>query len=324
MPPQPEPLIVAYRDRYNRLRTQAGLVVAQLWDRLDGVDVIEAERFASQAAAVSSAAQGATASAVDGYLAAVLRLVTGDPASVAGIDPQTVSGAAVRAGATPEDVYLRPVITARTALSKGRTFSEAMAAGKARAVATAEMDVSLTQRATTMEILSSNDRVVGYRRTLTGVSCPLCQVASTQRYRTDELMPIHNHCDCGVSPIIGQRDPGQVVNRDLLRELKQNGEIDKISRQRALPKAETSLGNARNRVDSLRDEIKRETDQERETRLERRLDRWQQEVTRREKRVADLREERKLPTPAVHQHGELGPVLTDSSHDFAGPADIAA
>ena len=31
-----------------------------------------------------------------------------------------------------------------------------------------------------------------------------------------------------------------------------------------------------------------------------------------------------LPDVAVHEHGELGAVLTDAAHDFTGPGDIAA
>lgn len=36
-------------------------------------------------------------------------------------------------------------------------------------------------------------------------------------------MPIHSHCDCGVAPIVGTDDPGRIVNRDLYRQLRENG-----------------------------------------------------------------------------------------------------
>ena len=69
----------------------------------------------------------------------------------------------------------------------------------------------------------TGERVVGYRRVLTGASCAFCAAASTRRYRSEDLMPLHDHCDCDVAPIIGDRDPGNVINRDVLAELKGRG-----------------------------------------------------------------------------------------------------
>ena len=41
-----------------------------------------------------------------------------------------------------------------------------------------------------------------YRRVLTGAeNCALCAIASTQRYSTADLMPIHPGCDCSVASI---------------------------------------------------------------------------------------------------------------------------
>lgn len=324
MAPQPEVAIAAaYTARYNRLRVTAGEKAGRAWDRLANLDDSAAQRFAETAAGLSLGAQTQMAATVDGYVALMLGTTTGAGSPV-GLDTREVSGAAVRAGAEPEDVYMRPVITARAAVSEGRSWAEGMALGRVRAVVTAEFDVALTQRASALQAIGPNDRIVGYRRTLTGASCTLCQVASTQRYHKGNLMPIHGHCDCGWAPIIGDSDPGHVINRDLLNDLKKRGEVDKITRQRALPKAQQSLDNAKGRVDRLRKEIRAETDQERETRLEKRLDRWRQEVTKREQRVADLRTERQAPRVATREHGELGPILTDASHSFTGAGDLAA
>lgn len=303
-------IVEAYVGRYNRLRTTTGVIVGRLWDQYAGLDDGAAERFTEAAASAVLAAQAAAGAQVDGYLAAL----TGEP--VTGFDPEQVSGAAVRNGTDPLEVYLRGIITARAATAT-HPFREAMNLGRLRVVSAAETDVALTQRAA----VSLPPGVVGYRRVLTGSSCPLCQIASTQRYRRGDLMPIHSHCDCGIAPIAGTEDPGQVINRKLLNDLKKNGEVDRISRQRQLPKAREALDNAKQRVTDLRREIEAETDQERETRLERRLGRWQQEVTKRERRVSTLSEAPKRPQVAVHEHGELGPVLTDASHAFD---DLAA
>lgn len=219
MPAPETSLILAYVARHNRLRLAAGVAVGRAWDRLAGLDDAAADRFAEVAAQIGVAAQAETAANVDGYLAALLGALT-DAGSPLGINPEAVSGPAVRAGADPTEVYRRAIVTARVAVSRGRSGSEAMNAGRRRAVGTAETDVALTQRAATVQVAETEDRIVGYRRVLTGGSCALCATASTQRYGTADLMPIHNHCDCGVAPIVGSRDPGQVINRPLLRDLK--------------------------------------------------------------------------------------------------------
>jgi hypothetical protein len=64
---------------------------------------------------------------------------------------------------------------------------------------------------------SAPGTVVCYRRVLTGGhSCGLCVAATTQRYHTNEPMPIHPACDCTVAPIIGSNDPGHVLNAPLI------------------------------------------------------------------------------------------------------------
>jgi hypothetical protein len=84
-------------------------------------------------------------------------------------------------------------------------------------LATAATDLQLAKTHSSRFVLGGKDHVVGYRRVLEGrKSCGLCIVASTQRYHKDDLMPIHGHCDCGVEPIFGDADPGQVVDTSTL------------------------------------------------------------------------------------------------------------
>lgn len=218
MAPPPEiALTVAYTARYNRLRQLAGARVGQLWERLAGLDDQAADRFATEASRVAVAAQAQAAAGVDGYLAAVVTLGSGQAYRPAGA--LDVTGRAVRAGADPLEVYHRGIITARAAIATGHAFPDAMRAGLLRSVVMAETDVSLTQRAA-MDQAVDGQRIVGYRRVLTGSSCGRCASASTQRYHRAQLMPIHAHCDCGVSPIYGSSDPGQVINKKLVTDLK--------------------------------------------------------------------------------------------------------
>ena len=103
-------------------------------------------------------------------------------------------------------------------------------------------------------------------------------------------MPIHNHCDCGVAPIIGERDPGQVINRQLLNDLKSSGGSQSW-KDRSISVDEDGVIRHR-RIETVDGE-------------------------RREVFGDPL-------NVAVRQHGELGPVLTDRAQHFAGPGSVAA
>lgn len=284
MAPRPESaLVAAYTVRFNRIRATVGTAVGQMWDRVAGLDDSDADAFAAAAARMALAGQAAAAAGVDGYLAAILSVLTGERTAPLGLPADVVTGAAARNGADPIEVYHRGVVTARTALAAGRSFDRAMAAGRQRMVGSAEMDVALAQRAATAEILSRRD-VVGYRRVLTGRSCMFCATASTQRYRSGELMPLHDRCDCGVAPIVGDRDPGRVVNRDLLGELKRRG------------------GSAHWKEHGFV-----EVDDDGGFVVQ-----------------ARGAGETRVLAVVTREHGELGPVLADAAHDFTGPGDLAA
>lgn len=216
MAPQPDVrLAAAYLTRYNRLRNRTVTAVGFLWDRHANLDDRAAAVFAGQAASVVRGSQAGVTALVNGHLGAAATLVD---SGVLDLDdtPPTPRNVDL------DEVYYRGVVSARAAISEGRTYTEAMTAGRARAVASASTDVVLAQRAV-MSRAVDGTRIVGYRRTLTGVSCALCASASTQRYTRSSLMPIHSHCDCGVAPIIGSRDPGHVINEPLLADLKSAG-----------------------------------------------------------------------------------------------------
>lgn len=276
-------IVEAYVRRYNRLRTTTGLLVGRLWDQYAGFDDGAAERFATAAASTVVAAQTATGTQVDGYLAAL----AGGTAE--GLDPAAFTGAAVRNGADPLDVYLRSIIAARAAVGL-KPFRDAMRLGRNRAVSSAETDVALAQRAAV-----NTSGATKYRRVLTGQSCALCATASTQRYHRGNLMPIHSHCDCGIAPILGSEDPGHVINRKLLNDIKQQG--PNVWESRGFGVDDQGRVFVRDRSVSLNSQI------EGPDRL------WRQ---------------RKPVRFDVNEHGELGPVLTEHGHDFTSAADIAA
>jgi hypothetical protein len=209
-----------HRDAYNRLRSAVGDAVEAQWAASAGVSdagmavwldsITPTLQTANQMAAGLTRVSVATALDVagePGHGAVMALQVTGTPR-----------------GVPLADVFARPIVVVRTKLSEGQSWVEAMRAGMNLARNLAETDVSLVQRQTMAQAstvaVDAGAHVVGYRRTLTGRSCVFCAVASTARYHVGELMPLHGRCDCGVAPIIGTRDPGRVINKAILADLK--------------------------------------------------------------------------------------------------------
>lgn len=268
-----EQIVARYQAAYGRLRADTLARVVAAWAAYGGLSDEDADRFVAVVVPIVEGAQAATGSLVAGYVSTLSRFAVGESDVV----PPAVGELTVGAlrGLPAEEVYRRPVVMARTAISEGKSFVEAVAAGQDRLTQIADTDVAMAQRQATMQVVSSSDRITGYRRVLTGRSCAFCATASTQRYRKAQLAPLHSRCDCGVAPIFGDTDPGQVINKRLLRDIK-------------------SAAKGKN------------------------ADYWRS-------RHFTVAEDGSIEFPPikVHQHGELGPVLSDAAHKFAGPAVAA-
>lgn len=159
-------------------------------------------------------AQRQTSTLTSAYLAQIVSLMAGGSAAPQGVRADEVTGAALR-GVDPAEVYRRPAIQVYTDLAAGKSYNDAVKSGLRRLVNIAMTDLQLAKTHTARRVLAGNDRVVGYRRTLTGSeNCAICRVAATQRYHKDGLLPIHPGCDCGVAPIIGDTDPGHVIDQE--------------------------------------------------------------------------------------------------------------
>lgn len=100
-----------------------------------------------------------------------------------------------------------------------KPLTAAVGDGERRLRSLALTDVELAVTHTARERLADEPEVRFYRRVLTGAeSCGLCVIASTQRYRKRDLLPIHPNCDCVVAPILGDQDPGRVINSTRIAE----------------------------------------------------------------------------------------------------------
>lgn len=216
-------LVRRYHTTLIGLRDRTGAAVGKIWDSVGGLDDAALEAFQASAARAVLGGQLATVRLADAYLMHYMALATHTPPRPTGLDPASVTGTAVRNGTTAEEVYARSVVTARGAISRGADFTDAIARGRARAVSSAETDVMLANRAAATEIMGADERIRGYERVLDGRACLFCAAASTQVYHSGDLLPLHDRCGCTVAPIIGSSNPGKVLNRQLLADLKEQG-----------------------------------------------------------------------------------------------------
>lgn len=112
----------------------------------------------------------------------------------------------------PAVVYERPIITTRTLVSRGESVDVAKEAGGRRLQSLVTTDLEMAKiRQADRALLASG--LTHYRRVPKGEStCAMCLIASTQRYNTGRLLPIHPGCDCGVDVIPEGMDLDEVID----------------------------------------------------------------------------------------------------------------
>jgi len=211
-------LFALFDARQASTRALTGARVLASWDALRSWRNDDIARWAAQSAAVVEAGQVATAATEDAWLAALLSLDAGSTVRPLGVSRAVATGAR---GVPTATVLERAGARVWRSLANGAPLDVAVAQGRARAELSVHTDMQLARTHAAGDVLRrSGDRVVGFRRVLSGSeSCALCIVASTQRYRRGDLLPIHPGCDCGIAPIVGSSDPGQVLAPDTLDRL---------------------------------------------------------------------------------------------------------
>lgn len=177
------------------------------------------DEFLQAALPVIQAGEETSAVATTTYLEIMLEIMGADVSDFELPDMALVTGEALR-NVPPEQVYARPFKEVWQALSTGQDLQTAIEHGANRLRQLVETDIQLSHTHTSRTLLSGRNDVVGFRRVPTGTfTCALCLVASTQRYHKLDLMPIHPGCDCRVAPIVGDRDPGQILDSEFLEDI---------------------------------------------------------------------------------------------------------
>lgn len=214
-----------------RLRGLTETAVQRIWESMPAYNRENIDEWLARVLPVIDTAQRSSASLTEAYLA---RSLGRQPW---GIGSDEVTGAAVRSGVQPSEVYQRPFVTLWSALGDGAPFATAAAGALARARSSAAIDVQLAMRATANAVQEREPSIQGYVRVADAGACSFCSEVDGAFLKSADAMPLHNNCGCGVEPLT---DPVRTTPTP--------------------------------------------------------------------------------PTVAVHQHGELGPVLADPAHDFTTAA----
>lgn len=196
-------------------------VVQQLlviWYSLSEYTEATLDEFLGAVLPVVLAAEQTSGSATEAYLDSVLTAF-GLP-GVSPVDFDNILGPNLRNGTSLELEYQRPFKEVWNALHNGHDFDTAKDMGAMRLRQLAETDMQLSHTHTSRSLLRERNDVVGFRRVPTGdFTCALCMIASTQRYRKFDLMPIHPGCDCRVAPIISEEPVDQVLDSETLEQI---------------------------------------------------------------------------------------------------------
>lgn len=179
-----------------RLRGFAEGAVRAIWTSLPAHNQENVDEWLTRVLPIIEGAQRQSVHLTDAYLSRALE----SPRPI-GVNADELVGPYVRNGTPPETVYRRPFIATWAALGKGTLLTEALHVGLARATSSAAMDIQLSMRATLGAFAGADDRVVGYRRVPDAGACALCEALGGSFSRSDDLMPIHNHCGCGAEPV---------------------------------------------------------------------------------------------------------------------------
>jgi hypothetical protein len=206
--PTPDQITRAYQGAVERLRRDTVSAVESLWYNLPNYRDADIARFKSVAIPVVQGSQSQVASLTAAYQMQVNR-ERGDNVPMALIPADEIRSPR---GVDPDVLYQRAATALYTALSEGKTMTAAVVAGFTRLQSIVSTDLQLVKTKQSQQSLERGGFTF-FRRVLTGLeNCALCSIASTQRYRVENLMPIHPGCDCSVDRVDAAFDPGQVID----------------------------------------------------------------------------------------------------------------
>ena len=199
----PDQIILGYNNAVRGVRSRVEAYAKFAWLSAGSWRDSDVDRLVALIVPKVRAGQVKTAQLTAAYLAALQSTRAGAVVAAVPVARELVTAAR---GVPSEVVYRRPAATMYSALAKGATLSVAVDQGVNRLMSIVGTDHQLAKR----EQSRTSARAGGFKymiRTLTGrENCAMCAIASTQRYRVQDLQPIHPGCvpgDSVLSPVAG-------------------------------------------------------------------------------------------------------------------------
>lgn len=183
--------------------------VRALWISSPAFRDVDVDRLVARLVPMVEAGKVKVAELTSVYLAQEAALIQG-----VRFDPAQVDRKAIREvrGIAPMELYRRPASTLYASLSEGKPFLSAKEAGLNRLISIVGTDLQLAKNWQARDSFAKS-RTEYFQRRLSGSeNCALCVVAATQRYKTDQLSPMHPGCDCGVRALRGDKDPKHSID----------------------------------------------------------------------------------------------------------------
>ncbi len=194
--PSPEEVIAGYKSAVALVRSRVVSYAKTAWIAQGSYRDADIDRLVSLIVPRVQAGQIQTANLTSTYIASVASIrqeTLIKPSLVKRFE--IVNGRGVPA----DEVYRRPAIEMYSALSEGKPFTAAKEQGLNRLVSLVSTDMQMAKvRQSDSSYRSSGAKF--YHRILgdggKSGNCGLCIIASTQRYRVGDLLPIHPGCSC--------------------------------------------------------------------------------------------------------------------------------
>jgi len=194
--PETLALVESYRGAAEIVRNTALNAIVGTFETLGDYHEPSIDAFVQRAAPLLDGASTQIASLTDAYVAAVLD----EP--IAGVRAELVTSEALR-GVDSSTLLERSGQRVWRGIGDDLAIDVAVDAGIARLGEMVSTNLQLAHTHSAQWILGAT-HTSGYQRVPRGFrSCALCLLASTQRYHSSALMPIHPGCHCAVLPFQG-------------------------------------------------------------------------------------------------------------------------
>lgn len=191
-------LVDAHLEGERRLRQILKQHLREVWNGLPGHDRENLDQWLSETLPAVLAAEQQSSSLTNAYIAAALERPELFP-----INPEEVTGAAIRNGTEPAAVYERPFVTLWSELGAGKDWAEASSTALQRAQTMGATDVQLSMRDTMNAIQEAEPGIIGWERVINPGACDFCQQCDGAFvYGGSEPMPLHANCGCSAAPVM--------------------------------------------------------------------------------------------------------------------------